>query len=185
MSNEKTVKATKVVTGEVRFSYANVWEAKAAPGSTEKKFSSAILIPKKDKATLARINAAIEAAKADGIANKWGGKLPKKLKLPLRDGDEEKDGDAVYAGHYFINANNKNQPGIIDKSGNQIIERNEFYSGVYGKASLNFYPFNTNGATGVGVSLNNIMKTKDGENLGGGSTAEEDFADEIEVDDDL
>ena len=35
---------TKVVTGKVRFSYANVWEPRAMEGSDRAKYSVAILI---------------------------------------------------------------------------------------------------------------------------------------------
>ena len=37
---------TKVVTGKVRFSYANVWEPRAMEGSDRAKYSVSILIPK-------------------------------------------------------------------------------------------------------------------------------------------
>ena len=184
MSNEKAVSKTKVVTGEVRLSYVNVWEPSAAKGSTEKKYSVCIMIPKKDKALLARVNAAIEAAKIEGKENKWKGKIPSKLDLPLRDGDDERDGEE-FKGMMFINAKGKRQPGIIDKAGNPIIERDEFYSGVFAKCSINFYPYDVDGGKGVACGLNNLMKTKDGENLSGGSSAADDFADDIENDDEL
>lgn len=182
MSNEKAVSKTKVVTSEVRLSYVNVWEPKKAPGSTEAKYSVCIMIPKKNKALLAKINEAIDAAKIDGKENKWKGKIPANLKLPLRDGDEERDGEE-FNDMMFINASGKRKPGIIDASGNEIIERDEFYSGVYAKAAINFYAFSTNGSNGVACGLNNLMKTKDGENLSGGSSAQEDFKDEIDNDD--
>ena len=168
---------TKVTTGEVRFSYAHVFEPASINGS-EPKYSVSILIDKKDKATLARVKKAIEAAKQAGAA-KFGGKVPTNLKTPLRDGDEEKEDDEVYAGKYFINANAKTKPGIIDQYGNPIIDSTEFYSGCYGHASVTFYAFNTSGNKGIACGLNNIMKTRDGEALGGRSKAEDDFADLI------
>ena len=125
-----------------------------------------ILIDKNDKKTLARINKAIEDAKQAGKA-KFGGKVPANLKTPLRDGDEDRPDDEVYAGKYFINANAKTKPGIIDKAGNPIIDSTEFYSGCYGHASITFFAFNTSGNKGIACGLNNIMKTRDGESLGG------------------
>ena len=81
---------TKVITGKVRFSYCHVFEpAAVSEGSEDKKYSVSIIIPKSDKATLKKIEAAIEEAKKLGVA-KWGGKMPKSLKLPLRDGDMER-----------------------------------------------------------------------------------------------
>ena len=169
---------TKVTTGEVRFSYAHVFEPHSIDEGGEKKYSVSILIDKNDKKTLARINKAIEDAKQAGKA-KFGGKVPANLKTPLRDGDEDRPDDEVYAGKYFINANAKTKPGIIDKAGNPIIDSTEFYSGCYGHASITFFAFNTSGNKGIACGLNNIMKTRDGESLGGRSKAEDDFADLI------
>lgn len=165
---------TRVVTGEVRLSYANIWEPRSINGS-DPKFSCSILIPKSDTATIAAIEAAIKAALEDGLP-KFGGKLPPKgaLKLPLRDGDTEKD-DEVYAGHYFINANSKTQPQIVDEKVQPIIDQAEVYSGCYARVSVNFYAFNTNGNRGVACGLGNIQKLRDGEALGGGVSAAVDF----------
>lgn len=173
---------TKVVTGKVRFSYAHVFEPTVDDDGNEK-YSVSILIDKNDTKTVSAINNAIEAAKQAGV-NKFGGKIPAKLKLPLRDGDEEREDDENYKGKFFINANCKQKPGLVDKKGRSIIDSTEFYSGCYGLASVTFYAFNTKGNKGVACGLNNIMKTEDGEPLGGRSRAEDDFAEYIEADDD-
>lgn len=173
--------STKVVTGEVRFSYVNVFEPKSINGSDEK-YSVSLLIDKKDTKTIEAIERAIEAAKQAGVA-KFGGKIPPVLKLPLRDGDTERPDDENYAGKMFVNANCKTKPGLIEKNGMEIIDTTEFYSGCYGKASVTFYAFNSNGNKGIACGLNNIMKTRDGEPLGGRSKATDDFANDIEYDD--
>lgn len=173
--------STKVVTGEVRFSYVNVFEPKSINGSDEK-YSVSLLIDKRDTKTIEAIERAIEAAKQAGVA-KFGGKIPPVLKLPLRDGDTERPDDENYAGKMFINANCKTKPGLIEKNGMKIIDTTEFYSGCYGKASVTFYAFNSNGNKGIACGLNNIMKTRDGEPLGGRSRAVDDFANDIEEDD--
>lgn len=180
MAKTNEAASTKVITGEVRFSYAHVFEPASIEGS-EPKYSVSILIDKKDKKTLERIKAAIEAAKQAGLS-KFGGKVPANLKLPVRDGDTEREDDPVYAGKYFINANAKTKPGLVDKGGNPIIDTTEFYSGCYGHASITFYAFNTSGNKGIACGLNNIMKTRDGEALGGRASAEDDFADLIDSD---
>lgn len=173
--------STKVVTGEVRFSYVNVFEPKSINGSDEK-YSVSLLIDKRDTKTIEAIERAIEAAKQAGVA-KFGGKIPPVLKLPLRDGDTERPDDENYAGKMFVNANCKTKPGLIEKNGMEIIDATEFYSGCYGKASVTFYAFNYNGNKGIACGLNNIMKTRDGEPLGGRSRAVDDFANDIEEDD--
>lgn len=169
---------TKVVTGiNTRFSYFNGWEPISINGS-KPKYSISVLIPKTDTVTINKINEAIDIVIEEGIA-RFGGKKPNKatLKLPLRDGDLERDNDA-YKGHYFINANSINAPQIVDANLDPILDRNEVYSGCYGRVSLNFYAFNSNGNKGIACGLGNVQKLRDGEPLGGRSSAKDDFATE-------
>jgi len=172
--------STKVITGKVRFSYVHVFEATSIEEGGTKKFSTAILIPKKDKKTIAAIEAAIVAATNEGLKSKFGGKKPANLKTPLRDGDEERPDDEVYAGHYFLNASSVRRPGVVDQDTNPILDKEEFYSGCYGRASINFYAFAVSGNKGIAAGLNNVQKLEDGDNLGGGaSSAEDDFGDDL------
>ena len=171
---------------DTRWSYANVWEAKSINGGTPK-FSVSLIIPKSDTRTLNRIKAAIEAAYKEGEGKlKGNGKTVPPLssiKQPLRDGDIERPDDEAYANAYFVNANSATAPGIVDSNLDPILERSEVYSGVYGRASINFYAFNSNGNKGIACGLNNLQKIRDGESLGGKSRAEDDFA--TDVDDDF
>ena len=167
---------TKVITGTgTRLSYFHGWEPVSINGGAEK-YSVSVLIPKDDKETLDAINKAIDAAIEEGIA-KFGGKKPNKaaIKLPLRDGDVERD-DEAYKGHYFINANSSTAPQIVDRAVKPILDRNEVYSGCYARVSLNFYAFNSNGNKGVACGLGNIQKVRDGEPLGGRTNAADDSA---------
>lgn len=177
---------TKVITGpDTRWSYANVWTPKSINGG-EAKYSVSLIIPKSDKKTIAKIKAAIEAAYHEGEAKlKGNGKsVPalSVLKTPLRDGDTERPDDEAYADSYFVNANSTTAPGIVDADRQPIIDTSEVYSGVYGRASINFYAFNSNGNKGIACGLNNLQKIRDGEPLGGKSRAEDDFADEDDED---
>ncbi|MBS3986299.1 MAG: DUF2815 family protein [Selenomonadales bacterium] len=178
--NKHASNPMKVITGpDTRWSYANVWEAKSINGGTPK-FSVSLIIPKSDTKTVAKIKAAIEAAYREGEAKlKGNGKsVPplSALKTPLRDGDTERPDDPAYANAYFINANSATAPGIVDADRQEILNRSEVYSGVYGRASVNFYAFNSNGNKGIACGLNNLQKIRDGEPLGGKSRAEDDFA---------
>lgn len=164
----------KVVTGKIRFSYANVFTPVASEEGKTPKYSVSIIIDKNDKDTIARINAAFDKVKAE-CGPFFGGAVPKGLKGGLRDGDAEKD-DAAYQNAFFINANSVMKPAVVDADLNPIIDQNEFYSGCYGRASITFYPYNSNGSKGIACGLGNIQKLSDGERLGGGSSAAEDFA---------
>ena len=178
---------TKVVTGKVRFSYVNIFKSRAFQADQDAKFSICLLIPKEDKATLKKIKAAIDEAIQEGISSKWNGKKPANVKLPLRDGDEERADEAPeYEGMMFLNANSTQKPGIVDKDLNEILDPDEVYSGCWGRASINFYPFSVNGNKGIGVGLNNVQKLKDGEHLGAArASAESDFDDDFEDDDEF
>jgi hypothetical protein len=164
----------KVVTGKVRFSYANVFVPKASVEGGTPKYSVSIIIPKSDTETVNKLKKAFEDCKTSSAAY-FGGVVPKGLKGGLRDGDEEKD-DAAYANSYFINANSANKPGIVDNDMQAIIDPSEFYSGCYGRASVTFYPYNAQGSKGIACGLNNLQKMEDGEPLGGASSAASDFA---------
>ena len=170
---------TKVITGIVRLSYANIWDPKSINGGTPK-YSGSLIISKDDAKTIEKVNKAIQAAYEEGESKlKGNGKsVPKleTLKTPLRDGDLERPDDPAYANSYFINANSNTAPGVVDANCDPIMTRSEIYSGVYIRASINFYAFSVNGNRGIACGLNNIQKMHDGEPLGSKASAESDFA---------
>ena len=163
---------TKVII-PCRFSYLYCWEPSSVNGG-EPKYSVSAIIPKSDKHTLNLIKAAIEQAKQDSLS-KWGGKIPTGLKIPLRDGDEDRPDDAAYADSYFVNANSARKPEIVDLHGARDLGPNDVYSGCYARVSINFFAYSAAGNRGIGCGLGNIQKLDDGEPLGGFSRAEDDF----------
>jgi hypothetical protein len=178
--------STKVITGkDTRWSYLAVWEPRSINGSTPK-YSVSLIIPKSDRATVQKVKSAIEAAYAEGEAKlKGSGKtVPTlaSLKTPLRDGDIDRPDDAAYENAYFINANSATAPGIVDADRNPVLNKGDVYSGVYGKASIAFYAYNSNGSRGIACGLNNLQLLRDGEPLGGRASAESDFATDDEDD---
>ena len=180
---------TKVVTGRhTVFSYLNVNEPKTPMGGGTPKYSVSLIIPKSDTVTIAKIKAAIRAAYEEGQSRLKGSSrtVPalEDIKTPLRDGDRERKGDEAYADSYFINANSTTKPGVVDADCQPILETSELYSGIIGRASINFYAFNSNGNRGIACGLNNLQKLADGTPLGGHSRPEDDFAD-LDDDDDF
>lgn len=145
---KKMTNPTKVVTGvNTRWSYANVWEPKAGQDGGKEKYSVSLIIPKSDTVTIQKIKAAIQAAYEEGAGKlKGNGKSVPALaaiKTPLRDGDIERPDDEAYANAYFVNANSITAPEIVDADRQPILTHSEVYSGVYGRASINFYAYNT------------------------------------------
>ena len=171
---------TKVITSKkVRFSYANLLTPKAPVEGSEPVYSVSLIIRKDDAYTLDKVNAAIQAAYEEG-ANKLKGNgktVPPlaSLRSVLRDGNVDKAGDEAYKDCYFINAKSKVKPGIVDADLNPIIDADEIYSGMYGRASISFYAYNTGMSKGIACGLNNIQKISDGDRLGGRASAESDF----------
>lgn len=182
------MESTKVITGKIRFSYCNLFNPRAGVGGGDPKYGACLLIPKSDKKTCNAIKAAVEAARL-GSASLFGGKVPNSLKSPVHDGDGEMPNGGEYGpeckGHLVINASSKQRPGVVDRNCNEILDQTEFYSGCYGRASLNFYAYNTNGNKGIACGLNNVQKLAEGEALGGRARAADDFADDFDDDDDI
>ena len=181
--NENTSLTTKVTVGEVRLSYCHLFKPEAIADGGEPKYSVSVIIPKSNTKLIAQIRQAVSAALQMGVASKFGGKMPTNWKNPLRDGDLEKSDDDSYAGCYFISASSKTKPGVVKRmkvnGQNALVEvtnEEDIYSGCYGFVSINFFPFSNAGNKGVGAGLNNVLKTREGEYLGGRSSAQTDFA---------
>lgn len=174
---------TKVIFGPCRLSYTHVFNKYNPDGpEAEGKFMTNVLIHNTEKETIEAIKKAVEEAKKQGIVNKWGGKEPKKLDMPLRDGNEKDDEN--YEDHLFLNAKSNTRPGIVDKNKVPIVDEEEVYSGVWAIISVTFFAYDKNGNRGVACGLNNIMKFKDDDRFGGRVSAESDFVDVDLSDDD-
>lgn len=176
-----------ISTGKVRLSYAHIFEPKSFNGNP-KKFSCSLIIPKSDTKTINRINGKIKELLEDPqTKTKFGGRT-KGLKLPLRDGDIDREDDPDYKNCYFMNAtaNADRPPLVVDRDKNEIIDKSEVYSGCYVQAVLSFYAFNQSGNCGIGCGLRGIRKLADGEPLGGAVVTTNDFDDScIDDEDDI
>lgn len=181
--NENTSLTTKVNVGEVRLSYCHLFTPKAVAAGAEKKYSVSVIIPKSNTKLVAKIKQAINAALQMGVASAtFKGKMPTNWRNPLRDGDIDKANDEAYADSWFINAISKTKPGVMKRvkinGENKLVEvtnEEDIYSGCYGIVSINFFPYNNAGNTGIGAGLNNVLKTNEGDYLGGRSSAQTDF----------
>lgn len=154
--------STELVTGKVRFDCVNVWEPRIINSNIE--YSVCLLIPKSDEKTLNDIRKAMENAKEIGI-NILNYKFDLNIKMLLRDGDIEKSDDEAYKGCYFMYASSVDKPIILDKSNKKINNKEDFYSGCYGYASIDFYAFNTEVDSGIACKVSNIVKVEDGDLL--------------------
>lgn len=177
MANQ--VEATNVTTGQVRLSFVHLFQPYANQPGQEPKYSTTILIPKSDGATMQRINAAIQAAIQKGVSGIWAGARPAQPKTPIWDGDGARQNGEAFGeeckGHWVLTASSKQQQSIVDANMNPIINQTEVYSGMFGRVNLNFFPFSNSGNRGIGAGLGPIQKLADGEPLGGRVSAEQAF----------
>jgi len=117
-----------------------------------------------------------------------------KKRFPLRDGDNPADTIELknaeqLEGCYFLTSKNKfRQPHIIGVMGKAVdpetLTPDDIYSGAWYRAMLEFWYYDVKGNKGISTTLVAVMKTKDGDSLGGGTskseatTAFSDFAEE-------
>jgi hypothetical protein len=171
--------STNVTTGEVRLSFVNLFTPRANQPGQEPKYSTTILIPKSDTATMGRIQAAIQGAIQKGVAGTWGGARPAQPRTPIHDGDGVRPNGEAFgpecAGHWVLTASSKQQQAVVDAQMNPIINQSEVYSGVYGRVNVNFFAYSNSGNKGIGAGLGPVQKTRDGEALGGRISAEQAF----------
>ena len=181
--------ANTITIGEARLSYVHVFEPYANNPGQAAKFSLTILLPKANTAAKAQIDAAIEAARQIGLQNKWNGQAPAILATTLHDGDGVKQNGEAYGpecrGCWVLNcsANPEHPPKVVNAMRQPVIDQSEIYSGIYGWVNINFYPYFNSGKKGIGCGLNAVMKTRDGEPLGGSApSVDEAFANVPQID---
>lgn len=167
---------TNVTTGRVRLSYVHLFKPYALQPGQEEKFSVTVLVPKTDTDTMARINAAIEAAKQKGAADKWNGVVPPIIPTPVYDGDGVRPSDGMEFGQeckgnwvFTARSSADYAPEVVDRMGNPIINQSEVYSGMFGRVNVTFFPYLYGGKKGIGCSLGPVQKLDDGEPLSGGA----------------
>ena len=170
----------KSLTGEVRLSYCNLLQPRSAQQGGEPKYGVTLLIPKTDANTIADLQASFEAAAVEGVKSSWGGVRPQ-LRSVIHDGDGIRQNGTPFGpeckGHWVVTASSKNKPSVVGIDNiNCDLAPQDIYSGMFGRVTVRFYPYNSGGQRGVGCGLGNVLKTRDGEPLSGGASAASDFA---------
>lgn len=162
------VSTSVVISG--RLSFPTLVEPREFENDGNPKFSVQVLWPKSDTALTEKVKAAIVAAFKDGQSRLWDGKKYGSINDVLKDGDESRPNDEVYAGMYYVNA--KCAPDKPAKMGKKVkgdfitfntaeVEK-ELYAGAYGHVAVNFYAHKKKN---VATGLQSILKWKDGDRL--------------------
>lgn len=168
-----------IVTGEVRFSFVNIFEPRAGQNGGDPKYSITILLPKSDIATKQMIDREIQTELQNGVSTKFGGTMPAMPAIPIHDGDGVRPNGEPFGeecrGHWVFTASTKQKPEVVDENRQPILTQTQVYSGCYGRVSLRFFAYNQAGKKGIGCGLGNVQKLRDGEPLNGRTTAADDF----------
>lgn len=169
----------------VRLSYVNVFEAKAMQEGQDPKYSAQLIISKSHPQMKELKKLIYEVAKEKFPKMVTGKDYPARLKNPLRDGDDERPDEEAYENCFFLNANNKKRPTVIDRDRSPLTDDdNVIYSGCYANVIIDLFGYDTAGNKGVAASLGGVQFKRDGEPLGGRGVMADDFDEEEEMDDD-
>lgn len=175
----KLTKSGRVNTPKGRLAFVTLAEPKtkkdAKPGA-KPKYSVAILIPK--GADLS----ALKKLRDDKAKEKWGDKIPPKMRNPIKKAIEcvDKDGNP-YTGfddprfEYCIWPTAVNKPGVVNGAGVAVTDSAEMYSGRWGLLNVHAFTYDTDGNRGVSFGLDNVQLLDHDESLGGRAKASDEF----------
>jgi hypothetical protein len=159
-----TARSERLRTPEGRAAFANVFFPRPSrrPGG-KARYELVMIFPK--SVDLSYLKA--EAIKV-GIA-KFGKDFveqvkAKKLHWPFRDGDTERSDRPEFKNTIFVNMKANSQPGVVGRRREPLATPEEFGSGDYCQAMVNFYAF-ANESKGVACGVIGIQRTKKGEPL--------------------
>jgi len=166
------------ITPPAILSYPALFEPKAVmKGSDQLKYSASLVFP--PGTDLKPMQRLAQEAATEKFGDKWPA-LHKagRFRFPFRTDAEEK---GFEKGSVFINAKNDKQPQVVgpmagvDGKPTAITDADEVYPGCIVRASIRFFGYDTNGNKGVGVSLQNLQKMREGKRLDGRRQAADEF----------
>ena len=167
--------ANKSLTGEVRLSYVHLAAPYANPQqlNATPKYQATLLIPKTDLVTKKDLDNSVNAAINAAVNGKvWNGVRPPVIPIPVHDGDGVRQDGTPYGpeckGMWVLTASNTLKPWVCDISNPNVeLAPQDSYSGMYARCTVHFFAYSNAGRKGIGCSLDGVMKTRDGESLGG------------------
>lgn len=161
---------TKVVTPEAVLSFPSLFTPRPARNDGGKaKYECALLFEKQadDWRKDAGLKPLLDAIQAE-VQKKYPNPddRPKKLKWPIKDGDEEEY--AGYEGKWYVRAAGVRPPLVVGPNPEFVItDQEEIYPGVIVKAQVDAYSYDVDGVKGITFGLEMVQKRRDGERIAG------------------
>jgi len=179
---EERVLKTNMISPTGTFQWVFLDKPKVDKNNPEKEpfYSITLLMDKKDPKVIEKLDQMKSCIK-DALEKRFGDKVPAKYYTPIKDGDVEtdKEGNPAYPGSWYIEAKNKEKPGLVDADREPILENSAVWSGCKGRLSLGFVGYDVAAKKGVTIYLNNVqLLDNSAPKMGGRKSAEEDFAEE-------
>lgn len=175
--------AAHVVLYNVRLSYTHLDKPYASQPGQDPKYSATILVPKQPGDNKAKMDAAIAVAIQKAL-EKYGKAFPATPKISVHDGDGTRPSDGQPFGEeckgcWVFTASNKSPVPVVDLNLQPILDATAIYSGMFANVGVTFFGYNAPQNKGIGVALDNVQKTSDGDALGGSrASVEDDFGGE-------
>lgn len=148
----------------VRLSYPSLFKPKAFEDGGTAKFSASFIL---DKKTHAKKIKEIQAAIAQLQTDAFKGKVPKNIKICLRDGSEKEDTDGYGDGVMFISSSSSRRPPVVDRDLSPLTETDtKPYAGCFVNATVRLWVQDNQYGKRVNAELRAVQFAKDGEAFG-------------------
>ncbi len=161
--------ADSIVTPVFRLSFPALFEAKSYKKG-DPKFSATMLFD--EEAQVTPEFAAMKAAAATAVREKWGDDIPTPFWNPFRKGEVKPDLDGYEPGIIFVKAGSKEEypPDVVDQLKKDLTvpaRRKEIYAGAYCRAVVTAFAYDGS-PDGVSFGLRAIQLVGDAPSFGGG-----------------
>ena len=176
---------TKTLTPVSNLFWLNIFEPRADL-SGKQKYSATAIFSKDDLKGYEDLMKALRETYEAGrekLKNSKG-QVPafEEIRLPLRDGDEDKPGHPAYENSWFLTAKSDFQPAAVDRDCREITDENQLYNGIRGRLSVTFFCYAFGSNRGIGCSLSGIQKLADMEGCGSMASRGDEFRDGLVFD---
>lgn len=147
--------AVTVNTPYATLSFANIFQPRPRAENGEPVYSCSLLFDPQQQKTpqyKALQDACITAAREE-----WGANVNlKSIQMPFRDAGE-KSYDGYHAGHTYISPWSKNKPGVVDVNRQDILLKEEVWSGQLVRGNVTAFAWSHTGRKGVSFGLNHLQ----------------------------